>query len=286
MDLVDHGDPTEYRWALPYPVLIGGVRPNEMDWYRLDRPEWYAGEGWALTPETAGTAAEDHRGPGFAPIQGWIRRRHEPVTALIGGRNLGSEPSPRVRIALGGQQQDEWPAPPGFFVRMVELPPASTGEGDYVNISIAADSKNIAIEQFDAGPRDRVIFGYGEGWLEQDYDKTTGLRGRWLSERGQLQVRGIGRPLTLRIDGESPRKYYARPSRLLVRIGDRVVLDERLSADFSLTATIPAEHGSLRPQLITFETDQVFVPAERSRRSADRRRLGLRIFKCQLRPAS
>ena len=112
MDLVDHGDPTEYRWALPYPVLIGGVRPNEMDWYRLDRPEWYAGEGWALTPETAGTAAEDHRGPGFAPIQGWIRRRHEPVTALIGGRNLGSEPSPRVgsKSWTAGQLADEWQA--------------------------------------------------------------------------------------------------------------------------------------------------------------------------------
>jgi hypothetical protein len=186
---------------------------------------------------------------------------------------------------MAGQQQDAWVVPPGFFLRMVQLPAASTGESDYVNISIAAESKNIAIEQFDAGPRDRVMFGFGEGWLEQDYDRTTGLRGRWLSERGQLQVRGIGRPLTLRIDGESPRKYYARSSRLLVRVGDRVVLDERLSADFSLTATIPAEAGN-RQQVITFETDQVFVPAERTRRSADRRRLGLRIFKCQLRPAA
>src|SRR5581483_340393 len=33
IDLIQHGEPQRYRWSLPYPVLIGGVRPNEMDWY-------------------------------------------------------------------------------------------------------------------------------------------------------------------------------------------------------------------------------------------------------------
>ena len=33
-------------------VLMSGVRPNEMDWYRVERPDWYVGEGWALTPES------------------------------------------------------------------------------------------------------------------------------------------------------------------------------------------------------------------------------------------
>src|SRR4029077_10957642 len=80
----------DYRWPLAHPVLIGGVRPNEMDWYVFDSPGWYLGEGWALTPETAGVAEEDHRGPGFAPIEGWIRRRREAVTLMIGGRNLGT----------------------------------------------------------------------------------------------------------------------------------------------------------------------------------------------------
>jgi hypothetical protein len=43
IDLVQHGDPGRYRWPLPYPVLIDGVRPNEMDWYELDAPEWWLG---------------------------------------------------------------------------------------------------------------------------------------------------------------------------------------------------------------------------------------------------
>src|SRR5207249_1857718 len=36
VELVEHARPAAYRWPLPDPVLIGGVRPSEMDWYRLD----------------------------------------------------------------------------------------------------------------------------------------------------------------------------------------------------------------------------------------------------------
>ena len=72
IDLVQHGDPVRYRWPLPYPVLLSGVRPNEMDWYRVDRPEWYVGEGWSLTPEAAGVATADRRDLSIGPIEGWI----------------------------------------------------------------------------------------------------------------------------------------------------------------------------------------------------------------------
>jgi len=54
IDLVQHGGPQQYRWQLPYPVLVSGARPDQMDWYRVERPDWYVGEGWALTPEAAG----------------------------------------------------------------------------------------------------------------------------------------------------------------------------------------------------------------------------------------
>ena len=54
------------------PKTNGGVRPNEMDWHIFESPGWYLGEGWSLTPETAGVAQEDRRGPGIAPIEAWI----------------------------------------------------------------------------------------------------------------------------------------------------------------------------------------------------------------------
>ena len=82
--------PVRYRWPFDIPLVLGGVRPNEMDWYEIDPPDWYLGEGWAITPETAGVAREDGRGPGRGGIQGWIRRWPGPATLMVGGRNLGS----------------------------------------------------------------------------------------------------------------------------------------------------------------------------------------------------
>ena len=52
--------------------------------------------------------------------------------------------------------------------------------------------------------------------------------------------------------------------------------------DFSIDVPIEARAGA-SPEPIVLETDQIYVPAERSRRTQDRRHLGLRIFKCELR---
>ena len=142
--LVDHAvEPcADYRWPLQYPVLIGGVRPNEMDWYVFDSPGWYLGEGWALTPETAGVAEEDHRGPGIAPIDGWIRRRagsgdaddRRPQPRWSTARR------PRVTVTIDGRAIDDSSSPPGSFLRFLRLPEgALDGAGRYARISVAAD---------------------------------------------------------------------------------------------------------------------------------------------------
>jgi hypothetical protein len=285
-ELIQHGDPAPYRWGLQSPVLMGGVRPDQMDWYRLDRPEWYVGEGWALTPESAGIAETDHRGLATGPIDGWIHRTViSDGMMVIGGRNFsGSET--RLNVALDAHAIGELPIMPGAFLQVFKLASASAPvpTAEYGRLSITASPPpRVAIEQFDASSR-RPMIGFGAGWQEQEFNPTTGLRWRWLSERGELRVVSRGGPLALRIDGESPRKYFSRPSRLLVRAGNRVLIDDRLSSDFSETVTIPADVVP-GDGIITFETDQVFLPADRSRRSFDRRHLGLRIFRCEIRPA-
>src|SRR5439155_26199599 len=126
----------------------------------------------------------------------------------------------------------------------------------------------------------RRRFGFGDGWNEQEYNPQTGLRWRWLTEKGELEVRSPVPAVRLHLEGESPRKYFSRGSRLVVRAGDRIAFDQTLSADFSLDITIPNVGDT-----ITLETDQFFVPADRSRpwrKSGDLRHLGLRIFKCEL----
>jgi hypothetical protein len=53
-----------------------------------------------------------------------------------------------------------------------------------------------------------------------------------------------------------------------------------------VTARIPADSLIGDEREIIVETDQSFVPAELSSRTRDRRRLGLRIYDCEVRPAS
>jgi hypothetical protein len=277
IDLVQHGDPERYRWTLPYPDLVSGARPHEMDWYRVERPEWYVGDGWALTPEVAGVSEADRRGLAYGPISGWIARGHDAGTIMIGGRNF--EPSRQVRltISLAGRELADEAVPPGPFLRFLALP--NDGDGpEYSTLTIAGETgSRAAVEQFDASAA-RPLLGVGRGWHEQEFNARTGARWRWVSERGDLELRQVSSGVSLHVEGESPRKYFGRPSRLAIRSGDRLLADRMLGDDFSVDAPLPAG-----VQKLTLETDQIYVPAERSRRTGDRRRLGLRIFKLELR---
>jgi hypothetical protein len=282
IDLVQHGEPSRYRWPLSHPVLVSGARPNEMDWYRVDRPEWYVGEGWSLTPEAAGVAAADRRGLAHGPIDGWISRDARGGVLMVGGRNFDAAPS-RLMVSTHGTTWSEIATvAPGPFLHFMPVPAADSGSTTgYDGIKIAAfRPAAIAIEQFDASAA-RPLLGFGEGWQEQEFNPRTGVRWRWLSERGELQVRSRSPRVVLHIEGESPLTYFSRPSRLVVRSGGHVVFDRPLAEDFALDVPI-ASAG----EPIVLETDQAFSPADRSSRTADRRRLGLRIFKCELRASS
>jgi hypothetical protein len=58
IDLIQHDAARPYEWNQPYPVLMAGTRPYDLAWYQVDRPEWYVGDGWSLTPEAAGVSQE------------------------------------------------------------------------------------------------------------------------------------------------------------------------------------------------------------------------------------
>jgi hypothetical protein len=214
---------------------------------------------------------------------------------MIGGRNLAdSGPAAHVRIAVDGQTVDQTTVAPGFFLRMLTLAPASvSGAGDYATVTVDAEPDttssgshlpaDVAVEQFDAQMTGRVVFGFGDGWHEQEYNPTTGRLWRWTSERAALRVRAGGHSLSLRMDGELE---AAATSHVVVRAGDRIVADQDVGKTFSIAAAIPAEALGGAEGAITIETSHWYVPAERSRRSHDRRHLGLKIYNCQLAPVS
>jgi hypothetical protein len=284
--LVHHGAPrATYRWPLRFHELIGGVRPDEMDWYAIDPPAWYLGEGWSLTPEAAGVAVATGKGPASGGSRGWIRRSPGSLILMIGGRLLpGGPASARLHVSIDGRTLAEPELAPGFFLRMLELPAGSVmGEGDYAALVITADTDRLALEQFDAQPTGNVMYGFGEGWHEHEYNPSTGELWRWTSDRSMIRVRAAGKPLLLRILGESEAGHEVN---LTVKAGETLIVNERVGSAFVVNTTIPAAALGTGESVMTIETDGAFVPADVRWRTQDRRLLGLKIFECRITPAS
>jgi hypothetical protein len=280
-----HGQrrPTLYRWPFRFTMLVGGARPDELDWHVFDAPDWYLGEGWALTPETAGVAGEDHRGPGYGAIHGWIRRSAQAITLMLGGRNLVADgPPARVRVSLDGAAVGELVAAPGFFLHLTTVAP-SAGTSTYAELTVDSDSPQVAIEQFDAQPAGRVVYGFGDGWNEQEYNPTTGELWRWTTDRSAIRVRSEGHSVALSLRGEIE---AAASSHVVVRAGNTVVAAFDVGRSFSRTVLIPSTSLPGPEDTISIETSAWYVPAEKRWRSKDRRRLGLKLFECRVTPAS
>lgn len=275
--------PTLYRWGFEPTILLGGSRPSEMDWYVLESPDWYLGEGWALTPETAGIAGEDQRGPGLAPIDGWIRRVSGPLSIMIGGRNLTSAGRPvQMHVEVDGATVADSSVAPGFFLRTLQVATLA-GEGAYARIRVSSNSTDLAIEQFDAQPAGVVMSGAGEGWHEQEYDPATGALWRWTSDRAELKVRAQGRAVSLTLRGEIE---AAATSHVTVRVGDRTIAEFDVERSFTRTVIVPADAMVTAETSVTISTSASSVPAELNSRSGDRRRLGLKLYEYRVSAAS
>ncbi|HEX4345930.1 MAG TPA: hypothetical protein VHZ73_00055 [Vicinamibacterales bacterium] len=277
--------PHTFQYTVGYPVLLDGTRPRDMDWYDINPPDWYAGEGWSLTPETAGISREDRRGPGYAPIEAWVRRWPGAVTLFVGGRNLADAgPATHISVALDGKTAADLDAQPGFFLREIDLPAGSlSGPGDYAHLTIAAGSTQLAIEQFDAAPVDRVTFGFGEGWHEREYNPESGKLWRWTSDHGTIRVHTPKQSLAIELGGEVE---ASSKSRVTIRVGDKIVAARDIGETFFIRQVIPQDMIAAGTNLITITTDETYVPAERRSRTQDRRLLGLKVFTCRLMPAS
>jgi hypothetical protein len=280
------------------PPLVGGARPDVMDWYVIDPPQWFLAEGWAVTPETSGIADQEKKGPGHpSRAVGYVRRRPEATRLVIGGRNLGAAGDPNVRFVLDldGRILDTWDiAPnPGFFLRQVLLPAGALSGGagaaasDFGTLTVRAQrvtdgapaAAAAAIEQFDLQGVDGVMFGYDTGWLEGEFDPRTGVTWRWASDAAALHIwNGAGRDVHLRLRVESPLRYFATPPTIVLRVGAEVIKRLNPRADFTIEADVPATLLAQAGGVVTLTTDEVFVPAEHVRGSTDRRRLGLRVY--------
>lgn len=283
-----------YRWPFDVPTYVGGVRPQTVDWVEIAPPGWFATDGWALTPELAGAAERQQRGPSRGGITAWIRRRAEAAGLMVGGRNLGAagEPDVRFSMSLDGRLLRQWTVSPqpGFFLDLSTLPPGTLAGEGFARLEFTAEAADgsgrpvrAAIEQFDLQPLDRVVLGADEGWHEAEFAPAAGLLWRWTSERATLRALvPAGQPLAFTLRGESPLTYFDRPPAVRVLACDQEIGHFSPASDFVQHVVVPAGALEACGGRVTVLTDTTFVPDERTG-NGDRRRLGLRIFEASLR---
>jgi hypothetical protein len=98
-----------------------------------------------------------------------------------------------------------------------------------------------------------------------------------MSERAVLTVRGASRDVTLRIGGESTRRYFSRASRLTVAVAGQSVAVVEPAQDFVADVPVPAALLAKDGGRIVLTSDQMFIPGDREG-TADRRHLAVRIY--------
>jgi len=287
---------TRYAWAVADRPELGGARPTNVDWYRFGQPAWFAGEGWSLTPELAGLARAAGLGIHRKPLEAWVLRRPGLLRLVVGGRHL--EGAPRtVRFSLSIDQAivGSWTFAPtrggDGFLQFIDVsagvPP---GAGPYAPLTISAAAVDggptpvVAIEQFDARPDPGLVYGFGDGWHEAEYDTADGRRWRWTSDRSVLRVMPA-RAFTLHVRGESPLRYFDTPPRVRVTSGVRTLAEFVPRADFEWRVPVSASDVEAGEGAVAIETDRVYLPGP-SEGTSDARRLGLRLFEVALEPAA
>ena len=276
-----------YRWPFDPAVLVGGARPSDVDWYELSPPGWVLDRGWGLNPQVAGVSTRDGRGPSKGPIVAWVRPRTEAAVLLVGGRHMGraGDPGVRFRLAIDGRPLRDWTAGPGFFLHLWTLPAGTlTGAGPLVALTIVSEAADgsggevrTAIEQFDLQPTDVAVFGFERGWHEAEYSAAFGRPWRWASGRARLLIHDVGADLVVTVRGESPLRYFDGAPRITLEAGGHVLGEAAPADDFTFRARVPAAVLREGGGVVDLATTRTFVPGDAGG-SADRRRLGLRVF--------
>lgn len=285
IDPASRSSSTEFLWPLVARPAFGGMRPAAVRWYRLAAPGWFAEDGWSLTPETSGMSTLMGRGPHLGPIAARVRRRSGSARVLVGGRNLAgpNDPAARFRVAIDGVPLQQWDAAPGFFLQVFDIPAGRLmGEGPLALLTIQSTAVSgaavipTAIEQFDLQDPETLMWGYGGGWNEAEFNTTLGVW-RWTSERATVRIVGPSQDVRVTLVVESPLRYFDAPVSVRAKAGERQVATTLLGATGSWAFDVPAATLAAAGGMITIETEKTFVPSERDG-GADNRRLGLRIL--------
>ena len=273
-----------YRWDFDEAPLVGGARPGNIDWYRMEPPGWMLDRGWSLTAEVAGVTAQDRLGPNVAPSVAWIRGREGETMLLVGGRNLGGGAMAEITVS-GARPLASFSVSPGFFVRMIPLPAGTFAAGaGYTPLEVASSPPGavVSLEQFDLQGPGVPMLAFADGWQEPEFNRAAGRSWRWMSEQSTLWVRPIGRDVTVRLEGESPLRYYDSAPHVQVLAGAREIAAFDPAADFQQEIVVPAGALADAGGRVTFKSSRFFVPGG-SGGGGDQRHLAIRVYAVSVR---
>lgn len=277
-----------YAWMFPRETFISGVRPDILDLVAIESPPgWFAETGWHLTPETLNISEQQGRQEGVA----YVRNRADAALLVIGAESTepaGGKPA-RVSLAIADRMLEAFEVPAGgrVFKRIALEPGTLAGDQPFSKLVasyIGSDGRpqRVRLTQLMVASPESVFHVEHVGWNEVEYSDQVQRRWRWTTARAETFVNAAGRDLTLTLAGESPLRYFDIPPRVTIRAGSQVLATATPSSDFELKVQVPSAALAASDGMLTIETDQSFVPHERSG-SADRRTLGLRIFEMQIR---
>jgi len=277
-----------YRYPARAGALLAGSRPRSVDWVEIKQPGWMALEGWSLTPEVRGVTLRDYLRNRMPVARALVRRRHDDVAVLLGGRNLGGPCSTgaMIKVWIDGREVHRFETRAGeSFTQLWRLPAGIlAGTGAFAELEVSTEDRSgagqqvdVAFEQLDLQGAGHSVSGLAEGWFEPEYEPREGISFRWMSDRAAIKVDAFDRDVTLAVRGESPLRYFRQPSTVIVKAGHEVLAVRELDADFSFEIAVPARLLRASGGVIEVEASQAFVPNDRSW-NGDRRALALKIF--------
>jgi hypothetical protein len=249
-------------------------------------PGWFAETGWHLTPETLNISEQQGRDEAIA----YVRNRADAALLVIGGESLyaADGPAARVAVTIGDRAIDQWEVAAGarFFERIPIAAGVLVGDGGFSRLVVSYKGpdgrpERVRLTQFMMASPESVFHVERAGWNEVEYSDQMQRRWQWTTARAETFVNSAGRDLTLTLAGESPLRYFDTPPHVTIRAGNSVLATAEPSQDFRMTVKVPAAALAASDGILTIETDQSFVPSQRSG-SRDRRTLGLRIFEMKI----
>jgi hypothetical protein len=268
-----------WRWRAAR-RFFRGERPNAVDLVRIERPRWFAGEGWLLSLEAgAPSALRDlpERRAFLAPATG-------PSFLLVAGQPTASDAGQfELDLALAGARLDRRSCGDPLL-RGYELPPAP---GESYTELVATTRRGevpagapFALNGLAYGGRDEPGYVHGDGWFYPETDERA--RGfRWTSRRARSLLHvppGGGR---LVVEGLAPCEYVGKGLHVGVTVeGTPPVATVLEDKPFRLEVDLPGG-SSFREAALT--SDRSFVP-DRVQKNRDRRDLALRVYDFRLEP--